>query len=228
MGKTWILGADVYYKWLFNNTDFRQDAQFISLFQSNVSTESFQWEKNLTQGRGWNYGYELFLQKYSGKFTGHIGYTLSWSISKNEELNQGVPFYTSFDRRHVFEGVVSYRVKPKLRLASTFIYTSGMPISLGQQVFFRTSQGTNFLEYIPSFNNFRMAPYHRLDLAAELNTRRDNSWEISIYNAYNRKNPYNYDLLGRFNKEDKTMMVVNKRQWLLPILPSVTYNFKIK
>ena len=228
LGKTWILGADVYYKWLFNNTDFRQDAQFISLFQSNVSTESFQWEKNLTQGRGWNYGYELFLQKYSGKFTGHIGYTLSWSISKNEELNQGVPFYTSFDRRHVFEGVVSYRVKPKLRLASTFIYTSGMPISLGQQVFFRTSQGTNFLEYIPSFNNFRMAPYHRLDLAAELNTRRDNSWEISIYNAYNRKNPYNYDLLGRFNREDKTMMVVNKRQWLLPILPSVTYNFKIK
>jgi hypothetical protein len=228
LGKKWILGADVYYKWLFNNADFRQDAQFISLFKSNVSAESFEWEKNLSQGRGWNYGYELFLQKHSGKFTGHLGYTLSWAISKNRELNQGVPFYNSFDRRHVFESSVSYRLKPKLRLASTFIYTSGMPISLGQQVFFRTSQGTNFLEYIPTFNNFRMAPYHRLDLAAELSTKRGNSWEISIYNTYNRKNAYNYDLLGRYNREDKTMMVVNKRQWILPILPSVTYNFKIK
>lgn len=43
-------------------------------------------------------------------------------------------------------------------------------------------------------NSYRMTPYHRLDISATYNRpkrkRFESSWNFSVYNVYNRMNPY--------------------------------------
>ena len=77
-------------------------------------------------------------------------------------------------------------------------------------------------------NSFRAEPFHRLDLAIQFHRKKkryERTWEIGLYNAYNRRNPFFYDIseetLANGNK--KTSL---KRYSLFPVLPSVSYNFK--
>lgn len=222
------LSLDIYYKVMNGNADFKADSQFLKLFQNSSNKNAYKWDENLTQGRGWSYGYELFIQKKGGRFTGHSGYTLSWAISQNKELNNGVPFYNNFDRRHIFEFVTKYQISKKISVGTNFVYNSGNPISLAQTLLFSSDYGTNYLEYIPAINNYRTSPYHRLDIGLEVATKKLNTWEFSVYNVYNRKNPYNYELKNKFDLDQRILIVKAQRQSLFPILPSVTYNFKLK
>ena len=44
-------------------------------------------------------------------------------------------------------------------------------------------------------NNFRMKAYHRLDIGIQFHKEKkwgERIWEISVYNVYNRKNPFFY------------------------------------
>ena len=79
-------------------------------------------------------------------------------------------------------------------------------------------------------NSFRMPAYHRLDISATLNSKKtkrfESSWSFSVYNVYNRKNPYIIytDTEGNVNTGDAR--VVARQFYVFPILPSVTWNFK--
>ena len=73
-------------------------------------------------------------------------------------------------------------------------------------------------------NAFRMAAYHRLDFGVQFHKTKKHgvrTWEISLYNAYNRKNPYFY-YIGR----SSTGSSVLKQISLFPVIPSVSYSFK--
>jgi hypothetical protein len=80
------------------------------------------------------------------------------------------------------------------------------------------------------YNNFRLPPYHRLDLSASLrlksNTFKESTLDFSVINAYNRANPYfvfykvirgdsNYDIDIRAEQVS-----------LFPLMPSVSWKFK--
>jgi hypothetical protein len=84
-------------------------------------------------------------------------------------------------------------------------------------------------------NSFRAEPYHRLDLGIQFfkkKKRFERTWDISIYNAYNRKNPFFYTasndqtLLGGSANNNANNALTLKRYSLFPVLPSITYNFK--
>ena len=81
-----------------------------------------------------------------------------------------------------------------------------------------------------------MAPYHRLDISVDWQIAKrkhfETSLNFSIYNLYNRKNPFfifyetntNVDVSqGTFEVETKAYQMS-----LVPIMPSITWNFKIK
>ena len=51
-----------------------------------------------TYGKGWAYGAEFFVKKAKGKFTGWIGYTLSWTWRKFAGINYGQDFLAKYDR----------------------------------------------------------------------------------------------------------------------------------
>ena len=90
-----------------------------------------------------------------------------------------------------------------------------------------------------------MAPYHRLDISAiwyskaykekedpatgetiKVKKRFKSNWAFSIYNVYNRANPYflYVDNDGDFLQGDFEISV--KQVTLFPIIPSVTWNFE--
>lgn len=224
--KNWNLTLETYYKWIQRSNEYRSGVSFLGIGQGN-QVKPFVWEEVLTQGKSWNYGYEVSLEKSQGKFTGFGGYTLSWSVSKFNDLNKGKPFYNRQDRRHIFEFSGSYALTSRLRISSNFIFATGNALSIPQGIFFTENNGNSYLEVYPAYNAFRAENYHRLDVGLILNTKRG-AWEFSVYNVYNRKNPYSYEMRTETNPSARRIETSLNRQWLLPVLPSITYNFNLK
>lgn len=179
-------------------------------------------------GNGEAYGAEFFVNKTRGRFTGWIGYTLSWTYRKFADLNNGERFPAKYDRRHDLSLVGSYELSPKWTLSGVFIYGSGNAITLPTNYYF--VNGTLEQQY-SKINAYRIFPYHRLDLSAvykpkpKRKKRWESSWAFSIYNVYDRHNPYflYVDTNGSVNNGiNVKVMEVS----IFPILPSITYNFR--
>ena len=221
----WSFTLDSYYKWITGNNEYRSGVSFLGITNLN-NRDPFLWEDILTQGKSWNYGYELAAEKTTGRFTFWSGYTLSWSVSKFDDLNKGKPFYNRQDRRHILEFTGKYKLSKRLTLSSNFVFMSGQPLSVPDAMYFREDPYYNYLEVYSGFNNFRTEHYHRMDLGMTLkNKKNKNFWDFTIYNIYNRKNPYSYSIENTFDLSGRNVRPVLKRQWLIPILPSVSYNF---
>lgn len=54
----------------------------------------------------------------------------------------------------------------------------------------------------------------------------ESSWNLSIFNVYNRHNPYIIYFANEGSAYDGTLRIKAKQVYLFPILPSVTWNFK--
>ncbi|MCA1763569.1 MAG: TonB-dependent receptor [Flavobacteriales bacterium] len=225
---------ETYYKDMENLVEYKENTQPSDGVDNNE-------DNLLTFGRGVSYGVELFLKKTSGKTTGWIGYTLSRTEREFSELNNGLSYPAPFDRRHDLSVVATHRLSDKWTLSSTFIYATGRPITLPQSGYFiENSLVYNFEER----NSFRMKDYHRLDISATYSVnpikeikdpttgeiisrekRIQTKWVFSIYNVYNRLNPYFYYFENEGQVSNNTFNVQAKQVSLFPILPSVTWNF---
>lgn len=246
-----LLTVEGYYKRMDNVIAYKEGSSFLAVDGGNDANDLFSWEKVVTPGRGWSYGAEFFLQKKKGDFTGWVGYTLSWTQLQFDELNDGKAFWARYDRRHDISIVGTYALrevtpdKNGITLSATWVYGTGNAITLpvaeqyapihdpaqgGNDVFDFFNQ--NYVSQYTGRNQFRMAAYHRLDLGMQITKKM--KWytrtiEISVYNAYNRKNPYFY-FIGNAGSnslfpgtgQQRTL----KQITLFPIIPSVSYNIK--
>jgi hypothetical protein len=81
-------------------------------------------------------------------------------------------------------------------------------------------------------NQYRLAPYHRLDISATYTPVRkkvrkvQGSWVFGIYNVYSRLNPYFVYFDQQGSPANGSLTVEARQVSLFPILPSVTWNFK--
>lgn len=69
-----------------------------------------------------------------------------------------------------------------------------------------------------------MVPYHRLDIGAQFHKEKkwgERTWEFSVFNIYNRMNPFFYYMQANDRKE-----IVLKQVTIFPIIPSVSYSIK--
>jgi hypothetical protein len=132
-----------------------------------------------------------------------------------------------FDRRHDLSVAGIYRLNNLWNLSGVFIFTSGnaftMPV--GRYII----QGNLVNEY-GNVNNFRMPAYHRLDLSATRTriTPKGNvsSWNFSIYNVYNRANPFYIYFEATGNLEEYRLDIEPVMMSLFPIIPSVSWRFE--
>jgi hypothetical protein len=216
--------AEAYYKDIKNVTDFADNADIF--FNEDLSTE-------YRQGKAWSYGIELMLNKTKGKLTGSVGYTLSKAMRKVPGVNLDKAFPANYDRRHVVNIQGAYDLNERWTFGATFTFSTGRPITLPTGKF-------EYQNYDPDIiterNGYRLPTFHRLDLSATLNPKKNagrrwkGQWVFSVYNAYNRQNPFTIytritknddgDIIGDGNTKEARMI------YLFPILPSVTYNFK--
>jgi hypothetical protein len=211
---------EVYYKNMENQIEYREG------YIPNTLHDT---EDDFTFGRGWSYGSELFINKVKGRFTGWIGYTLSWTWRKFAALNEGEKYPAKYDRRNDMSIVAMYELNKKWKLSGTFVYGTGNAATLPQR--FYIIGGVLTQEY-SRINQYRLPSYHRLDLSAILTTKKNEGrkwkteWVFSLYNAYSRQNPYfiYYDQTG--NPYDGSLKVQAKQVSLFPVIPAVTWNFK--
>ena len=191
-------------------------------------------------GKGWAYGTEVYLEKKKGKLTGWIGYTLSYTWRQFKTINFGEAFHPRYDRRHDISVVLMYQISKRLHLSTTWVYGSGNAISLPEgRFFFQDQPGTtdpealvNVVPLVKKRNTFRMEPYHRWDIGLVLKMRPkhgESDLTFSIYNAYNRMNPFFIYFETKTENLDGTGRILGfqaKQVSLFPVIPSITYNFK--
>jgi hypothetical protein len=207
--------AEVYYRYMQNQIDYKNGAQLIA----NEYVES-----QLIYGIGRAYGLELFAKKKVGRMTGWISYTLSRTERRFGEVNADSWYPANQDRTHDLSVVGIYKLNKKWTLSGDFVYYTGNAVTWpsgkyevdGQVAFLYTKR-----------NGYRMPPYNRLDLSATLQGKKtkkfDSNWNFSLYNAYGRENPYSISFQQDPGDPAKTQAV---QYALFRWVPSVTYNFK--
>lgn len=218
------LSVETYYKNISNVTDFADNAEVF--FNEDLPTE-------YRQGRSWSYGAEFLLARREGKLTGSVGYTWSKTLRKIEGVNLDRTFYANYDRRNVVNVQAAYDLSPQWSFGATFTYSTGRPTTVPTAKFEYQNYNP---DVITERNGYRLPTYHRLDLSATYNRRPKpgkkwrGQWVFSVYNAYNRANPFT--IYTRTTKNDDGDVIGDGRTkearmiYLFPILPSITYNFK--
>lgn len=235
--------VELYYKWMQNQIDFRDNA--VLLFNPLLDGE-------VRPGKAWSYGAEFFIRKQEGKFTGWISYTLSRTFRQVSAINNGNPYPANFDRPHNISVVASYEILPRLTFAGTWVYSTGAPVTVPTGRF--EFQGMTVPVYSDR-NGARMPDYHRMDLSLTYDFKKkegkrlEHSLNLSVFNAYARKNPYAINFTeneGNLNLTDAQRQMflelyppfeqiiadyenpnrsVAQMTYLFSAIPSLTYNF---
>jgi hypothetical protein len=215
--------VEVYYKSMENQVLFGEGKQL----KINVNLDSL-----IVSGKGKSYGAEFFVKKNTGKLTGWVSYTISKTTQKFSDLNFGKEFPFKYDRRHNLSVTASYRLTKALTLSGVFVYSSGAAFTVPTGRINTLNSGTifegNYYVY-EGRNNYRLASYHRLDLSVSnkktvklFKKRYEREWVFGLYNTYGRQNPY----FVYFQIDALTSKPTAKQVSLLPIIPSVSFNFK--
>ncbi|HXR84433.1 MAG TPA: TonB-dependent receptor [Hanamia sp.] len=212
---TYEFSAEIYYKFLQNQIDYKNGA----VLMANETVES-----QLVYGKGRAYGLEIFAKKKYGQLTGWISYTLSRTERLIKGVNNNSWYPATHDQTHNAAIVAIYNPGKKWTFAADFVYNTGNAVSWpsgkyqvdGRTIFYYTER-----------NGYRMPSYNRLDVSATLQGRKtakfEGSWTFSIYNAYGRENPYFIQFQNDPANPERTEAV---QYSLFRWVPSVTYNFK--
>lgn len=236
MGAIADFSVEAYYKRMSNLIEYKDGATFFG------SSEN--WEDLVVAGDGYSYGIELLAQRDFGKLTGWIAYTWSRTMRlfkrEGQELNGGKEFPAKYDRRHDLSIVLSYRFSDRCDISATWVFSTGNTATLATKRYPVASDdpdeynlSTNQyqqLSYIEGRNNYRLPNYHRLDLGVNFH-RTFKPWgriaaphrtiSVSIYNVYNRQNPYMVYRSSSYSYRNYPTAFVQLS--LFPILPSAAY-----
>ncbi len=207
--------AEVYYKSLQNQIDYKDGAQLV--FNQGVESE-------LRYGKGWSYGLELFLKKRFGKFNGWIGYTISKTRRQSDYINGGQSYNARQDRPNDLSIVGIYEASKRWTISGSFVYYTGNAFTAPDARY--NVDGQSVVHYSQR-NTARFPDYHRLDLSATRQNSKhkhyETSWNFSIYNVYAHGNAYSIS----FDPSDQNINQLQAtRTALFKLIPSITYNFK--
>ena len=234
-GKLGDFSVEAYYKSMDNLLEYKDGATFMG--------SSEKWDEKVVTGRGWAYGVELLYQRHVGSLTGWIGYTWSKSMRlfdrPGQVLNNGNPFPAKYDRRHDISIVLNYKINDRIDLSATWVFSSGNAATLSLQEYAQAQEQANeyadidpegwsgYLSMPGERNAYRMPDYHRMDLSANFHRkfrRCSRTINVSVYNLYNRKNPYMIYESHEYNYQNYNGALVKLS--IFPILPSVAYTLK--
>lgn len=237
--KDWEFSVETYYKKMNNVLDYKDGANFVGI--------STGWEDNVAMGKGRSYGIEFLAQKTAGKSTGWIAYTLSKSdrIFPGKGINNGIRFPYKYDRRHNINLVFNHKFSDRIDICSSWTYYSGGTATIAEEDFavirpYNTINTTysstshSFVSsesYVSKKCNYRLPETHYLNIGINFHKKTKHgmrTWNISIYNVYNRMNPtliYKDYKATEINGKVVDKPYINKIT-VLPCIPSITYTYK--
>ncbi|GIV28388.1 MAG: collagen-binding protein [Bacteroidia bacterium] len=211
--------VEVFYKYFQNQLDYIDNADLLI----NKYIES-----QFLQGIGRAYGLEVYIKKAKGKWNGWLSYTLSRTERKVLGISNNDWFLSKYDRTHLINFVNTYDFNKKWSASVTFVFLSGTPATFPDAKF--QIQGYNVpYNTTNQRNNFRITPYHRLDVGVTWNidamkTKRfKNQLVLSVYNVYNRRNAYS--IYFRTNPDNPNETQAVRFSVIGSIVPAITWNF---
>jgi len=191
------------------------------------------------------YGVEFLLQKLydmdRSPFYGWISYALSWAYREQN----GIRYPFEFDRRHVVNLVLGWRISPRLDLNATWTYGTGFPwttpVGIKPRIITERDssgalrpridtdwRGVTFVVDrggLENRNRGRLPDYHRLDVRLTMYAHwfgKEWSFYVDVANLYNRANLLSISY--RVNSE--TLTIEPNPIRMLPILP--TFGFSVR
>ncbi|GAB7257326.1 TonB-dependent receptor [Polaribacter sp. OB-PA-B3] len=221
----YTLETETFYKGISNRIDYINGANLIA----NNEIETI-----ILNGKARAYGLEMLFKKNEGKFQGWLSYTLSKSeqltagrTAEEPGINNGEWYSTPYDKTHDFSINASYKLNDKWKFNSNFVFQTGQPTNypVGQYEY----QGLNVPIYDDNRRNSdRLPNYHRLDISATLNPKKNinrkwqGEWVFGIYNVYGRQNAASL----AFTQNQETFRNEAVQTSIFGLVPSITYNFK--
>lgn len=211
---------EIYYKYMQNQLDYIDNSDLLL---------NKYLEAQLLQGLGRAYGAELYVRKTKGKLTGWVSYT----YSKTERLVRGISndkwFFSKYDRTHMVNTVVTYDLNKRLTFSGNFVFLSGTPATFPNAKLQIQSINVPY-NTENKRNNYRITPYHRLDLSVTFNLTRNpdakkhHALVLSVYNVYNRRNAFSIYFRTKEGNPAETEAV--RYSVIGTIVPALTYNFR--
>jgi hypothetical protein len=212
--------VEVYYKDLQNQIDYVRDSDLLL---------NKYMEGDLLFGNGRAYGAEFYLKKNKGKLTGWLSYTLARTERKIDGINNGDWFPARFDKTHNVSVVALYQINDWWSLSANVAAYSGTPATFPTNRF--EWNGIALPQNIfDARNNSRIPWYHRLDFGAtkkskkKLFGRGQGEWVFSVYNVYNRRNPFS--VYVQQNADNSLKNEAIRYSVIGSVVPAITYNFK--
>lgn len=209
--------AEIYYKQMDNAIDFKDHAELL------LNKEL---EGELRFGEARAYGLELMVRKSKGRLNGWISYTYSQAERKIKEINDGDPYPAPYDKPHDVSVVLNYQLNERWIFGANWVYATGLPVTFPTG---RAVWGNRIVPIYSDRNDYRMPDYHRLDVSVTLkpkekpNRKWYGEWNLSVYNAYARKNAWSIN----FEQDPSDPYTTYAEMtYLFSIIPSISYNFK--
>lgn len=194
------LSAEVYYKALSNVMEYKEGAQLML---------NSDFEHDIVSGRGKTYGIELLATRTAGRFTGWLGYTLSYARRYFDSLNNGQPFYARHDRRHDISFVGLMDISKHWSASTTVVYSTGSPFTgqTGQYVI--PAPGFSGFDAMPVYttrNAMRLSASFRVDASLQykftIGNKLKGDLQLSVYNILNRTQPSNVERVWDEHKKE--------------------------
>jgi len=202
-----------YYRKTENVLDYRDGKSFSS---------EIELERLILAGEGKSYGMEFCARKNLGRLTGWIAYTLAWSKTRIDGINNGNWYDANNDRRHDVNIVAAYQLSKRWTLNAAWVFNSGQAFTAPSSKYQIID---NWIYYYAERNGYRAPDYHRLDMSFSWTKKGEKStrqWVFGIYNLYNRYNPF----LINFEDSDNGARTRAVQYSLFGIVPSVSFNIK--
>ena len=206
------ISVDVFYRKLYNQVEF--SGSVLDYFNTKADLN-----KQMLFGHGENYGFNVMLNKCSGRLTGWLSYSYTQAKRRFDALGaQRYP--ASHERPHEVSVVGTYSFNNHWSIGSVFVYASGTPFTAPAYV---AMYNQNLLINYGEHNANRLKPYVRLDLSVNYKWRgrwiRENGINLSLYNATSRNNEIFYYV----STDEDGSFAYRATKFQLRILPSVSY-----
>lgn len=225
---TYQVSIEGYYKKFYDIIDYRDGAELLL---------SDKLETDILSGDGEAYGAEVMIKKTKGKLTGWLSYTLSRTDRTIEGINNGEAFPSNWDKTHDLSLVATYDFDDRWSASANFSFMTGRPITYPDG---RYEYNGIIVPNYSNRNGARTPNYHRLDLSVTYDKPKDkakkiffffnkpddwqSSWVFTIYNVYNRENPYS--VFFRQNEDNPQQTEAVQLSIFGTIIPGITYNFQ--
>ncbi|MDR3141809.1 MAG: TonB-dependent receptor [Tannerellaceae bacterium] len=222
LNKKYDFSMEGYYKTMNNLIEYQDNALLYPDYAG--------WDRKVSTGSGRSYGIELMARKPEGRTSGWIAYTLSWSdrIFTDKQVNRGERFPFKYDNRHKLNLTVLHKFSPKTDLSASWTYASGNRVTIPLEGYISNAAPHEkvYFDYTLGRNAAKLGDYHRLDISLNIYLPKEKGrmgiWNISLYNAYCRMNPF-YITQSYFKGNGK---LVTYQKGLVPIIPSISYTYK--